>query len=64
MYRIVCLYLIRENISIDDERCILESFNDIKIDFSYNSNTEKFDAVLNGENVENEIRSVEVNKIV
>ncbi len=64
MYRATSLYLIRNNISIDDEKRILECFDDIKIDFEYNPSTEKFDVLLNGENVEWEIRDVAVNKIV
>lgn len=64
MYRATSLYLIRNTISIDDEKRILESFDDIKIDFVYNDQTEKFDVLLNEENVEWEIRDVAVNKIV
>ncbi|NOZ44236.1 MAG: hypothetical protein GXP45_03740 [bacterium] len=52
MYRATSLFLIRNAIPIDDEKRILESFKDIKIDFVYNDQTGKFDVLLNGENVE------------
>jgi cytidylate kinase len=63
MYRAVTLYCLRKNfagsrgINID---AIIESLNDICIDFVYNSDLQEYETFLNSENVEREIRSMEV----
>ena len=67
MYRTVTLYAIRENIittnSFDKQRLIKE-LGDIEISFKYNNKDLKSDVFLNGENVENEIRNLEVSNLV
>jgi cytidylate kinase len=63
MYRAVTLYYLRRNyagswgINIDG---ILSGLKDINIDFVYNPDLEKYETFLNSENVEREIRSMEV----
>jgi len=64
MYRAVSLFLLRRNISLDDQTSISDAFKEMKIDFTYNATTQTSEVVLNGENIENEIRDIEVNKIV
>ncbi len=62
MYRAVALYAINKGwISDDsiDENALMSHISDIQIDFKANSAGTQ-DTYLNGENVENEIRSLEV----
>jgi cytidylate kinase len=53
MYRAVTLYLTRANISLDEVQADPAILGNIKINFQY-------ETYLNGENVENEIRSMEI----
>jgi cytidylate kinase len=63
MYRAVTLYCLRLNfagdwgINIDG---ILSGLKDISIDFIYNPDIQEYETFLNSENVEREIRSMEV----
>ena len=63
MYRTVTLYCMRRNFigngGVNTEG-ILSELNDINIDFVYNSDTNIYETFLNSENVETEIRSMEV----
>lgn len=64
MYRAVALYLIREGISlkeVEDDPALL---GNIHIDFMLNREKGFYDTFLNAENVEEEIRSMEVSKMV
>ncbi|MBN1767452.1 MAG: (d)CMP kinase [Prolixibacteraceae bacterium] len=67
MYRAVTLYALRKNLihqkNVDKDQLINELSN-IKISFRYNTNTQRSDTYLNGENVENEIRELEVSNNV
>lgn len=63
MYRAVTLYCMRHGL-IDreslDMQGILEELNDIHIEFVYNPDIDENETFLNSENVEKEIRSLEV----
>lgn len=67
MYRAVTLYALRnhlvENGRIDKQR-LTECLNEIRIDFHFNSATGQNDTLLNGENVEEEIRQIKVSNYV
>lgn len=67
MYRAVTLYAIRnkliQNQQVDQEKLIKELPN-IKITFKFNQDTQKSDTYLNGENIEAEIRELEVSQNV
>ena len=63
MYRAVTLYCIRNNYISDNGvniQEIIKSLKDINIDFIYNSDNNLHETYLNSENVETEIRSLEV----
>jgi CMP/dCMP kinase len=67
MYRAVTLYCMRKNfigkggLNIDG---ILSELKDINIDFIYNPDINEYETFLNSENVEMEIRSIEVTEHV
>lgn len=62
MYRAVTLYFLRYNIAFDDAEAIKRAIEDIQIDFI--PNTEKTQILLNGEDVSDEIRAMEVSSKV
>jgi cytidylate kinase len=67
MYRAVTLYCMRRNyISINglNTPAILSELKDIQIDFIYNPVINEHETFLNSENVEKEIRSMEVTSFV
>jgi cytidylate kinase len=64
MYRAVALYFLRNNIDFDNETQILKALEEIKLNFIYNATSSKSDMVLNGENVEAEIREMRVSEKV
>jgi len=64
MYRAVALYFLRNNIDFDNEAQILKALGAIKLNFVYNARSLKSDMVLNGENVEAEIREMRVSEKV
>ena len=67
MYRAVTLYALR-NGWIDekglDKENLLRHLDDIRVDFQYNPETGRPETYLNGENVEKEIREMEVSRHV
>lgn len=67
MYRVVTLFALRngwiKNGQPDREK-VIEGMKDIKITFHWDENTEKNTTFLNGENVEDEIRQLEVSQNV
>lgn len=67
MYRAVTLYSMRRNF-INQEGLntagLISELKKIYIDFIYNSDINEYETFLNSENVENEIRSVEVTSYV
>lgn len=68
MYRSVTLYALRHNLFNADgtirERELKEQMKDINISFQLNKTTGRPDTYLNGENVENAIRTMEVSSHV
>ena len=64
MYRAVALYFLRNNIDFDNEAQILKALGEINLNFVYNARSLKSDMVLNGENVEAEIREMRVSEKV
>ena len=60
MYRAVTLYLLRNNISLQEVEQDPALLGNIKISFEYDAEREFFLTTLNGENIENEIRGMEV----
>ncbi len=67
MYRCVALYAMQTGI-IKDKKFIPEeiakSLKKVKISFEFNSHTNSSDTILNGENVEKKIRTLEVADVV
>ena len=68
MYRSVTLYALRHNLFNADgtirEEELKEQMKDINISFQLNKTTGRPDTYLNGENVENAIRTMEVSSHV
>lgn len=69
MYRAVTLYVIENNLLVDgkiDEDNLKKEFESgkIKIDFKYNPTFGKAETYLNGKNVENKIRGIEISNLV
>ncbi|MBS0011114.1 MAG: (d)CMP kinase [Bacteroidales bacterium] len=67
MYRAATLYCMRKGYisqSSLKEKEIIDNIDDINIRFRYNPDTGQYDTYLNGENVEDEIRQVEVSSLV
>lgn len=67
MYRAVTLFALRHNFIKDqvvDKEKLLDHLSEIKIEFKYNPAELKSDTYLNGENVEQEIRELEVSNNV
>ena len=63
MYRAVTLYCMRKNFIGKgglNTSGVLSELKDIKIDFIYNPDINEYETFLNSENVEKEIRSIEV----
>jgi len=67
MYRVVTLYCLKNNLirnsDIDLEN-LKRSIDDIRIEFRYNKSTGQNDTYMDGENVEDEIRDVQVSQHV
>ena len=67
MYRAVTLFALRHNLienGIVKERVLIGLLPEIKIEFRFNSEKQKSDTYLNGENVEDEIRQLPVSQNV
>jgi cytidylate kinase len=67
MYRVVTLYALRKGWIVDgqpDRERIISGLKDIQITFEWDEATEKNTTFLNGENVEDEIRQLEVSQNV
>lgn len=62
MYRCISLYMIRNNIKLDELDKIKKALENIKIDMKKENDIDKF--YLNGEDVTDKIREKEVNEIV
>ena len=64
MYRAIALYFLRNNIPFNDTTSIEAALHAIELRFKYNSASQKSDMYLNGENVEQEIREMQVSQKV
>ena len=67
MYRAVTLYAFQHQYIVDnkiDEQALIINLSDIKIEFKQDLITQKNLSFLNGENVEADIRTMEVSKMV
>jgi cytidylate kinase len=64
MYRAIALYFLRNNIAFNDNASIEAALHAIELRFKYNSISQKSDMYLNGENVEQEIRQMQVSQKV
>ena len=63
MYRAIALYFLRNNIAFNDTAAN-EALHAIELRFKFNSASQKSDMYLNGENVEQEIRTMQVSQKV
>jgi cytidylate kinase len=63
MYRAIALYFLRNNIAFNDTAAN-EALHSIELRFKFNSASQKSDMYLNGENVEQEIRTMQVSQKV
>lgn len=67
MYRVVTLVAMRKGIihtGVVDEEILKNELEQIDISFSYNSESKRYESYLNGELVEDEIRSLDVSNSV
>ncbi len=64
MYRAIALYFLRNDISFTDSAAIHAALDQIVLRFKFNSDSQKSDMYLNGENVEQEIRAMHVSQKV
>ena len=65
MYRAVTLFALENGMISNgkvDEKKLIEALPSIEITFQYNAETGKSETILNGKNVENEIRKMEVSQ--
>ncbi|MCL4158369.1 UNVERIFIED_CONTAM: hypothetical protein GTU68_012307 [Idotea baltica] len=64
MYRAVTLFFIKHKIDLKNESDVKEALKQIDISFKYNTTTCNNETYLNGRNVENQIRKMEVSNLV
>jgi len=67
MYRAVALYFMQNNIlqnGIIDISKVHKALDDINVSFTFNNQTNKSETILNGKNVEEEIRGMQVSENV
>ncbi len=64
MYRAVTLFFIKHKVDLSNDRDVESALTQIDISFEYNIKTSKNETFLNGRNVENEIRQMEVSNMV
>ncbi len=60
MYRAVTLYFLANHIELDDSAAVAHALDNITIDFKYSKKTDLNEVYLNGLNVEQEIRTLEI----
>jgi CMP/dCMP kinase len=60
MYRAVTLYLLNNHIAVEDIETVKDNLQNIEIRFKYNGKTSDSDTWLNGQNVEDDIRTMRV----
>jgi cytidylate kinase len=64
MYRAITLYFIRHRIDVTNSDAVIEALTHIHLAFKLNEQTGRADMYLNNENVEEEIRGLEVSNNV
>ena len=64
MYRAVTLFFIKHKVDLKNELDVAEALKQIDISFEYNIEMGKNETFLNGKNVENDIRQMEVSNLV
>lgn len=64
MYRAVTLFFIENKIDLKNDQDVEGALKQIDISFEYNMETTKNETFLNGKNVENEIRQMQVSNLV
>ncbi len=64
MYRAIALYFLRNGIAFNDTAAIEKAMSNIKLNFQYNTSSQKSDMFLNNENVELLIREMTVSSKV
>lgn len=64
MYRAVTLALLRRNIAVDDIPAIEKLLPQLAISFEFNAALNHYQTLLNGDNIESEIRTMEVSNLV
>ncbi len=67
MYRAVTLFCLRRNyitLTVLNKTGIIDELKDIHLDFVFNPDLNEYETFLNSENVENEIRNMEVTSLV
>jgi CMP/dCMP kinase len=63
-YRAATLYFSRNNIDLNELEQIANALKNVEVDIRFNPETSKYETWLNGENVENDIRRMEVTDLV
>jgi cytidylate kinase len=64
MYRAITLYFIDHGIDYTNDTVVQEALKNINLAFDYNESTGSSDILLNGVNVENEIREMRISNLV
>lgn len=64
MYRAITLYFIEHAIDYTDDTAVQKALTQIHLAFDYNTTTGSSDILLNGRNVENEIREMRISNLV
>jgi len=64
MYRAVTLYFIQNDIDLTNHDQVMQALSEIQIDFEFNQKSQKNETILNQQNVEEEIRKMDVSQKV
>lgn len=64
MYRAVTLFFIKHRVDLKNDKDVESALTQIDISFEYNIETSKNETFLNGRNIENKIRKMEVSNMV
>lgn len=64
MYRVITFAIIDKRVDADDTEKVLSLLPDLKISFRHNPDKDFYHTLLNGADVEDQIRSMEVNELV
>jgi len=64
MYRAVTLYFIQKDIDLTNHDQVMQALSEIQIDFEFNQKSQKNETILNQQNVEEEIRKMDVSQKV